>query len=205
MAQQNTSDYYTAAQTEELIASILAKTNSLTDLAEELERSSIDMTKAIYNIIAERPDESGYYIVMPNNPFMLMLSEGQSELKVRTTDRYDYVGDTFSRIRCTDSADLTRYADVPITDLPKNMPFIGVYDTESTPHLFKSGMTLLPSYYLDSDPAEPENYLPQVAKNTAIASYGMQFTPHTLDITEETVAAALNGEYSGIRGEVDGN
>lgn len=211
MARESADNYYTASQIEELFAQVLSKTTALSELADELERSADGMTRAIYNIIAERPiedehdDHYGYYIVMANTPFMLMLQEGQVDLKVCTSNNYLDRGDTFTSIRCVDSADITRYADVPISQLPKNMPFIGVYDTESDPHLFKSGMMLLPDYYLESSVAHPNNFIPQVADNTAIASYGMQFTSHALDITEETVAAALEGDYTGIRGETDGN
>lgn len=209
MAKEAAADYYTAAQVQDLFNRVLLKAQKLNELADEIDRRATGMTEAIYNIIAQRPagpNETypadlypfGVYVVLENSPFMFMLTDTQYSLSIRGSKAGLDEIDTFETVYCIDAADVTRAPTVvDISKLPKQLPLIGVYDTTVTPHVFKTGLTMLPDYYKDPD----SEFLPQVADNTKIATNGLQFIENTLDITYQSITDALDGDMTDILGE----
>ena len=212
MAKEAAADYYTAAQVQDLFNRVLLKAQALNELADEIDRRATGMTEAIYNIIAQRPagpNETypadlypfGVYVVLENSPFMFMLTDTQYSLSVKSTKAGVDEIDTFYTVYCIDAADITRApAVVDISKLPKQLPLIGVYDTTVTPHVFKTGLTMLPQYYQYPD----NEFIPQVAQNTRIATNGLEFEGNVLEITHDSIIDALEGNMDDILGGSQG-
>ena len=164
------------------------------------------MTRAMYNIVAQRPDMTypseqypyGVFVVFPNNPFMFMIAEGQTSIAVKAPDS-EHI-DEFDTLYCIDAADITHSpsAVTAVSSLPTLVPLMGVYEVlqGTASNKFKLGLSMLPDYYKSPD----NEFITQVTENTRIASDGLQFTENGLDISYENIEKALAGDYEDILG-----
>ncbi|MCM1322798.1 MAG: hypothetical protein NC218_01295 [Acetobacter sp.] len=171
MAEEEASDYYTAKQTEELLGRVIEMAETTQIAAEEANRRASKMSLDVYSMIGQAPGVSDNYTVANNIPFTCVLRKDQEEITIN--------GTTFKEFTCVDASNMQLKLQIDIKDMPKEVPFLAIYDVHEEEPRLLTGLASLPPVYLMTQ------VLPFMEKNFLVKTKNLRLSEDTDPDEEE--------------------